>query len=573
MSLRRLLTLAGIALALAVGILLLLILVPRTSGDDSVVIKADVVIPGSEGNTVEVLASDESSVTVSSTEGIEVGTIVVADASAGAPDGLMREVIAITEAGTGYELETQPAALTDVFEEAQFTTVINIDEFGEYELVDVSGFSASTIFVTTAQASTDLKNLFETEGEWGTFSGGMQIKLSVEIGANQIEIEQVTHARISAAITLPTSLTGPIDTLREQEVTFEIFRRPLPHFTVWAGPVPLVFTNEFQVDATLTGKATFPDPRIELVMDRKAGYRYATGEGLSSINEDNSHGPTLDFGLDDGTVGVSLEGDVTATLTSKLYGTAGAEISLGPKLELSSTLRPAAEHVIDAIELPGIDRRFEGRALFQITLPIEGTFVLTEPFNIFDGEDSTPLIDAKIFASDDLITLYKYEKTVGDIFDLNELDGRTFQFSSGAGGWWTETEFGSDGTFTGTYVDHDSDGSVSATFDGQFSVASRIDEHTYELTLEDLTITSPTGTVEPREGGGTVRWVDYAYGFDGGDTFMLYLPGKPISDLPEDFIGWSEIRYHSSFDTMTGLPHHGIFDTEALYGMDETTSY
>jgi hypothetical protein len=30
-----------------------------------------------------------------------------------------------------------------------------------------------------------------------------------------------------------------------------------------------------------------------------------------------------------------------------------------------------------------------------------------------------------------------------------------------------------------------------------------------------------------------------AYGIDGGKTFYLYLPGKPVSELTEGFISWS----------------------------------
>ena len=121
-------------------------------------------------------------------------------------------------------------------------------------------------------------------------------------------------------------------------------------------------------------------------------------------------------------------------------------------------------------------------------------------------------------------------------------------FTSGAGGWATWMNLTSDGTFTGTYQDSDL-GDVGdsyphgttyiCNFNGKFSTPQKMDDYTYRINLEKLTEDGINGD-EYIENG--IRYIhSSAYGLDceEGEEFLIYTPGKPISELPESFLIWA----------------------------------
>ena len=126
-----------------------------------------------------------------------------------------------------------------------------------------------------------------------------------------------------------------------------------------------------------------------------------------------------------------------------------------------------------------------------------------------------------------------------------QLDGRDFNFASGAGGWWTTLTFGPNGTFTGNF--HDSnmgetgDGYPNGTvyvcdFSGSFSDAEKVDDLTWTIRLKNVSLSQVPGETEITDG---VRYI-YAepYGLDDGDLFYLYLPGHATAGLPPQFMEW-----------------------------------
>ena len=75
-----------------------------------------------------------------------------------------------------------------------------------------------------------------------------------------------------------------------------------------------------------------------------------------------------------------------------------------------------------------------------------------------------------------------------DLF--RQLNGKLFEFSSGAGGWSTELTMGENGTFTGVYHDSEMgetgdnypDGTVYlCSFHGQFTDPVQVDEYTWTV--------------------------------------------------------------------------------------------
>ena len=118
-------------------------------------------------------------------------------------------------------------------------------------------------------------------------------------------------------------------------------------------------------------------------------------------------------------------------------------------------------------------------------------------------------------------------------------------FASGAGGWSTDLTLERDGSFTGVY--HDSEmGSTGpeypngtcyiSTFSGRFGDIRQVDDHTWAITLEELTVRETPGE----------EWVEddilyiasEAYGLEEGKEFFLYSPETPTEGLDGEFLTW-----------------------------------
>ena len=131
---------------------------------------------------------------------------------------------------------------------------------------------------------------------------------------------------------------------------------------------------------------------------------------------------------------------------------------------------------------------------------------------------------------------------------FDKLRGQTFIFSSGVGGWGNELTFGEDGSFTGDYHDSEMgetgegypDGSLyGCVYHGQLTDPVQADEYTWTAGI----------TVEPDEGQvpeaieDGIRYVtSEPYGVAKAQTVVIYLPGKPVDQLPEGFLSWSHLQ-------------------------------
>lgn len=124
---------------------------------------------------------------------------------------------------------------------------------------------------------------------------------------------------------------------------------------------------------------------------------------------------------------------------------------------------------------------------------------------------------------------------------LDTLAGKNFVFSSGTGGWSTTLSIGPNSTFSGVY--HDSDmgvtgpgypgGTVSySKFSGQFKNIHQLNPNLYEMYIENLQYENPVGGSEIKEG----QKYDYTevYGISKNTRMAIYLPGTPISSMPEE---------------------------------------
>ncbi|MCF2664884.1 hypothetical protein JQM66_09995 [Oscillibacter valericigenes] len=118
-------------------------------------------------------------------------------------------------------------------------------------------------------------------------------------------------------------------------------------------------------------------------------------------------------------------------------------------------------------------------------------------------------------------------------------------FASGAGAWSTDLTLERDGSFAGVY--HDSEmgdqgegypnGSCYiSTFSGRFGSIRQVDDHTWAMTLEELTVQEEPDTEWIEDG---IRYTaSEAYGLETGKEFLLYSPETPTEGLDEEFLIW-----------------------------------
>jgi hypothetical protein len=148
----------------------------------------------------------------------------------------------------------------------------------------------------------------------------------------------------------------------------------------------------------------------------------------------------------------------------------------------------------------------------------------------------------------------------------DELSGKSFIFSSGAGAWRTAFTFTDNGTFSGTYSDANGPEIFVSEFVGQFAINEEVDEFTYRLDLTNFDVTSETGT-EEQDGDMIITYVDEPHGFPtGSDTFELYLPYKPKSEVSDEYLSWV---YGQANNGREFLNSFGLYNVNKGFGMEE----
>ena len=159
------------------------------------------------------------------------------------------------------------------------------------------------------------------------------------------------------------------------------------------------------------------------------------------------------------------------------------------------------------------------------------------------------------------------------------LSGTNFRFESGVGAWYSELTFANDGVFMGSFHDSDmgdtGDGYPHGTiyvseFSGKFEVANIINGNSVTLRLVESTTAEPKGKewIEDQ-----LRYIaSDPYGIAGGEEFILYFPGTPMSELTDDGRQWYKMpRALSDSELPQTLPCYGLYNVnegDAFFSFD-----
>lgn len=137
--------------------------------------------------------------------------------------------------------------------------------------------------------------------------------------------------------------------------------------------------------------------------------------------------------------------------------------------------------------------------------------------------------------------------------------------SSGSGGWSTELIIDRNGTFRGYY--HDSNmGEVGkeyphgtiyeCTFFGNYSSVTQIDKHTYSFRITNLKTDQEINSRTIKDG--VLHITMSPAGIKQGDTFLIYVPGTPLSCISQEHLSWlhgfihDPIQSHALCNLTTG---------------------
>ena len=157
-------------------------------------------------------------------------------------------------------------------------------------------------------------------------------------------------------------------------------------------------------------------------------------------------------------------------------------------------------------------------------------------------------------------------------FSFKNFENLQFCFSSGAGGWATYLTINEDGSFEGEFFDGDlgctGDGYPNGTmyqsvFSGQFTQPVKVNAYTYSMKIQEITYEKAFGTEEIRDG--MLYCYCDAYGLEEAEDILIYLPGAPLTELPEEFRSWVGY-YDLSYTTDTELPFYALNNETQQYG-------
>lgn len=150
----------------------------------------------------------------------------------------------------------------------------------------------------------------------------------------------------------------------------------------------------------------------------------------------------------------------------------------------------------------------------------------------------------------------------------------TFIFASGAGAWDTTLTIYEDGTFEGYFHDSDmgdtGEGYENGTvyvceFHGSFTDIKKVNDYTYSMQLRTIELTEEPGKEWIEDG--ILFVTEEPYGLVDAEEVLLYLPGAPTAELPEEFVRWIAMPNGWSEDNLPAyLDNYGLYNVNAESG-------
>lgn len=373
--------------------------------DDDIKIKENVVIYTEKtSERKRPFAVEENLLKFNKNPKYEENTVIVSDITEEAPAGFIRKVISVEKTEDCHIVYTEPAQLTDVFEELHLSATVELteDENGDLEISENNAellfISPKILLSTTSISGTNKKEntkevkskLFEIEFD-EDFNAELEEDISVfgNVGATiwlDIRIDISKGKLNEFEMTLNDELTGEMlvgfGVSASKEYEKEIFNKPLPKITIQAGPVPIVITNEvsakFECGASIEGEI---GTTIKLTSTSKNGFVYtANDESIKEINQNEISDDNLIEFNTGATAKGAVNTGISLAVTSQFYDCLGTELRAGINGEVEGELS-IDNKTINTEEL------YYGKLTMSITPNVQGKIVGNVPIlgnDLFD---------------------------------------------------------------------------------------------------------------------------------------------------------------------------------------------
>lgn len=377
--------------------------------ENDVILNPNVVVYNGESSDFVITSYDETSITVSSSKGLEVGDVLNAGITDTTPVGLLRKITAIDDIGEEYVLQTAPAALTDAIERCDFSAEVFFDSDGVVHVANEETASSDTSTgIQKAYADESDLKLFSCTTASGELSASLKLILELKIESGEAHFKAAFQPQGSFSIELEKQIEASLDLLGEKGFhPFELHKG-----------IELVFSPSIKADYNASATLEFLTLEANASLDHVIGIEYDTSTGLRGINEDFSQAPAFSLANEAGLFEIETSQDVSLHFDMMIFGTAGPSLGVSltgdGNIELQSI--GAGESTDGAITIPGLKGEWKGSLTGKVYVPVWGKFIFDNPgkaFNIFDSTDSE--LSIELFNSEDAITLFEISKQFGEV--------------------------------------------------------------------------------------------------------------------------------------------------------------
>lgn len=367
----------------------------KNDSDDEIIIKDNVSVITNEKLKEEFpISVSDNELTFIKNPNYKKNDIIVAGITDKAPNGFIRKVIDIEKKNNEYIIKTENAYLTDVFEKVSVIKSFELTEEGLKELDDnevaASENIENDIHIKNLNSYHDnndikVKKLLSLEDDIKyQFSKDFEYKLSDEMKINgalgfnlKIDIElKINHDDITFGIVGHNEVYGEISLLCEEnfnkELYYEFFNKSLPNIQFFIGFVPVVITNDISGDVTTKiNNQGYVENSFKVESKNSAGFKYTSKNNkVKEIKKNKYDTDGLEWNTE-----TRFESDnsieVMLNLTTKLYGSTGAEIGIGVNSCCSGKIITT---VSDSSQL-----NFIGSVDLSISPQLEGKLIVTIP--------------------------------------------------------------------------------------------------------------------------------------------------------------------------------------------------
>lgn len=276
---------------------------------------------------------------------LKPGEIIVDDPSPAAPDGFLRKVVDTSRSGGKMVVEATEATLEEAIAEGE----VNFKTTLEPASIEQTTFLAGTTLNQSPEVAEgmsfnyNLNNviLYDADGNPGTTHD--QVKANGRVALNtDIDFSFKTgfwiFGKTKISFVQTTSELAELEIIYESgyqlQKQIEIARHYFSPFTVWVGPVPVVFTPVLTVYVGVDGWVyTSVTSRVHQSASLSYGVKYDDGwKPIGSFNNSFSFAPpALDASL-------SIKGYAGTSMSLLLYGVVGPHADLVPFLLLNADI-------------------------------------------------------------------------------------------------------------------------------------------------------------------------------------------------------------------------------------------